>query len=141
MNMAAAISLNSQERPEPGLPDGAGAGPAAGYARTGLLNCPVCGSRSTILSSQQVCLTMREYFMDCRNVLCGLRFKASMVFDYIIRPSSIQDDSLDLPVRIPTRAEVMAAADRRRDDPAADQTNIFDFLGGAPESEVLPDPP
>jgi hypothetical protein len=134
-----ALSSTMAERPEDEAPK-----PRRSrmFSRLGLLRCPVCKSATIVFSSELIEDLFREYYIDCRNAICGLRFKGSLTLDYVVRPSSITVPGLNLPTRIPTPSEVNAAADRLLmvdDDP--DQTSIFEFLNPATETSPHHDPP
>ena len=83
------------------------------------LRCPHCQMPGIRRSSQEVVVTLRQIFFSCPNPFCTHSWKASLSYDYGISPSAIPNPEMaDLPMRLPSRDEVMAAVReaRRRDE-------------------------
>lgn len=96
--------------------------------------CPHCKSAANCRTSREITLTHRELYYECTNLFCGHAWHASESYDYGLRPSAIPDPAADLPLRVPSRQDVLEMMRQR--DPA--QPDMFD--AGAPDSHQREDP-
>ncbi len=61
------------------------------------INCPHCGARSIVRSSEQVTPIVRELRMACDNLECGHTFVAQLTVIRTVRPSARPNPQIYLP--------------------------------------------
>ncbi|SFR79725.1 ogr/Delta-like zinc finger family protein [Sphingomonas jatrophae] len=88
------------------------------------IDCPHCGSRAEVRSSEKVTPCIRDVWLRCRNDDCGHRFVAQFSVVRTITPSLRPNPSIVLPVsaayplgqRRPANDEVQVVALRADND-------------------------
>lgn len=95
--------------------------------------CPHCKSAANCRTSREITLTHREFYYECTNLFCGHAWHASESYDYGLRPSAIPDPAADLPLRVPSRQDVLEMMRDR--DPA--QPDMFDVGGHLPAASQI----
>lgn len=102
--------------------------------KSGALRCPHCGCVGRRRTSREITPTHREIYYQCSNLFCGHAWRASESYDWGLTPSAIPNPKVDLPLRVPTRQEVLEML--RPADPA--QPELFgpaSGLGASPPFE------
>ena len=100
-------------------------------SRDGNLRCPHCFMPSHRRTSEEINITTRSLLFSCTNAFCTHSFRALLVYDYGIAPSAIPNpDMAHLPMRTPTRSDVMAAVREARlgaegDEISLNQLDLF----------------
>ncbi|AUW59419.1 hypothetical protein C1T17_16325 [Sphingobium sp. SCG-1] len=56
-----------------------------------VMNCPTCGAKANVRSSDEVHPTLRRIYYACTNFHCGMTFRASLIFESTISPSALGD--------------------------------------------------
>lgn len=128
--------------PATSLPAAITAAPAPVQDYAGLLSkgrararCPHCRSAANCRSNKEITATFHHLFYECTNILCGHAWRTSESYDHGLRPSAIPDPALDLPLRLPSRQDVLELMRER--DPA--QPELFDASPSAIEPGEDPD--
>jgi len=100
------------------------AGHNGGFSKTGRARtrCPHCQCAADIRSSREITATHREIYYRCTNLFCGHAWRASESYDWGLTPSAIPNPAVDLPLRVPTRQEVIDLLRARN----AAQPGLFD---------------
>lgn len=75
--------------------------------KSGALRCPHCGCVGRRRTSREITPTHREIYYQCSNLFCGHAWRASEHYDWGLTPSAIPNPKVDLPLRVPTRQEVL----------------------------------
>lgn len=75
--------------------------------KSGALRCPHCGCIGRRRTSREITPTHREIYYQCSNMLCAHAWRASEHYDWGLIPSAIPNPKVDLPLRVPTRQEVL----------------------------------
>lgn len=84
-------------------------------SRDGNLRCPHCFMPGHRRTSEEINITARSILFGCTNAFCGHTWRASLIYEYGIVPSAIPNPEMAaLPMRTPSRAEVMAAVREAR---------------------------
>lgn len=100
--------------------------------------CPHCRSAARVRSSVEIAITYRVRRYECTNIFCGHVWNASESYEYGLRPSAVPDPAVDLPLKQPTRQEMMDML--RPVDP--DQPDMFaPARHPQPVEEPVPKPP
>ncbi len=83
--------------------------------RDGNLRCPHCFMPSHRRTSEEINITTRSLLFACTNAFCGHTWRASLTYEYGLVPSAIPNpEMVGLPMRTPSRADVMAAVREAR---------------------------
>ena len=84
------------------------------------MNCPTCGAKANVRSSDEVHPTLRRIYYACTNFHCGMTFRASLMFECVISPSALGDHFREPDI-----------SDGRPPGRDFGQMNIFDITEGA----------
>jgi hypothetical protein len=88
--------------------------------------CHVCHGPATIRTSFRVTELVVDYYIQCRNIMCGGTWKAQMAVCYMISPSALENSNIDVPDAPPgTIFPKMLKKKTGEDD---EQTSIFDMM-------------
>ena len=83
--------------------------------RDGNLRCPHCFMPSHRRTSEEINITTRSLLFACTNAFCGHTWRATLTYEYGLVPSAIPNPEMaSLPMRTPSRSEVMAAVREAR---------------------------
>lgn len=94
--------------------------------RRSTLVCPVCNSDARIRDSEQVSPLVKDIWVMCNNADCGLTWKAQIAFVYVLSPSAIDHDHMDLPQPPANLARKTFPCGPPRQPPDPDQLTMFE---------------
>lgn len=86
--------------------------------------CPVCNANAIIRTSLTVTPLAKDIYCRCTNDHCGMTWKAQMSFVYVLSPSGIDREDLDLPMAPPEIVRTIYS-DRITDPPDGRQIDLF----------------
>lgn len=78
------------------------------------MSCPYCDTWSTIRSSEKLSPLVRAVYFQCRNLHCGLTWKAHLEAVAIISPSSFERPDIKMPMS-PYSERLQKAAEHKSD--------------------------
>lgn len=84
--------------------------------------CPHCSTPGTVRTSRQITPVYKQFYIDCRNQLCGHSWLAELSVIHSITPSAMPNPDIRLKMG-PTIAQIIrtaAAAEAAQGNPAND---------------------
>lgn len=107
--------------------------------RRSLIVCPVCNANCRIYSINDVTPTVKDLWVQCLNITCGhaARHQISMV--YVLCPSAIPHEHLDLPPPPPGLHRHIYPAGPAGGQPDPNQIEMLDWLGSRGETGPPPE--
>lgn len=108
--------------------------------RRGFVTCPVCHADAAIYNSDPVTDMVKDIYVACSNVTCGLTWKMQLAFVYQLSPSGI-DHELDLPKAPPEFVRhIYPAGPPGSAAPDPNQFDMFEDEEGDGAAEDEPEP-
>ena len=65
--------------------------------RRGTVICPVCNADARISGSEHVTALVKTLWCACTNITCGMTWRMQLSFEYVISPSAIEREDIELP--------------------------------------------
>ncbi|MFY9351649.1 MAG: ogr/Delta-like zinc finger family protein [Sphingobium sp.] len=91
--------------------------------------CPHCATPGAVRSSRQITPVYKQFYIACRNMLCGHTWLAELHVVHSITPSAVPDPSLHIRMG-PTMAQLIrASADTRINGPPANDDDAARLQG------------
>jgi hypothetical protein len=109
--------------------------------RRSLISCPVCNAHCRIYSINDVTLTVKDLWVRCENITCGHTARHQVSLVYVLCPSQIPHDHLDLPQPPPGLIRHVYPAGPAGKEPDPNQIDLLDWLGSDPDVDRDEDPP
>jgi|GEM_PF-5768311 len=107
--------------------------------RRSLIACPVCNATCRIYSINDVTLTVKDLWITCNNITCGHTARHQISLVYVICPSQIPHDHLDLPPPPPGLHRHVYPAGPAGGAPDANQIDILDWLASGTDEDPPPE--
>lgn len=91
------------------------------------LDCPHCGHHGMVSSSTNLTPTHRIIYYQCSFAPCSHSWRASLSYEYGLSPSGIPNPQVDLPLRLPSREDILAMRQRAGEPPPdPNQLQLFE---------------